>query len=126
MQIFLKRAYEDPGPQDGLRVLVDRLWPRGVSKQEAAIDLWLKEIAPSSELRRSFAHDPARWEDFRKGYFAELDGRPDLVEILREKSAAGPLTLVFAARDEERNNAVALKEYLENQGSAGRWGDGRS
>lgn len=119
MKIFLKRAYEDPGPKDGVRVLVDRLWPRGVSKKEAAIDLWLKEIAPSNELRRSFAHDPSRWEDFRKSYFAELDTRPDLVAILREKSAAGAVTLVFAARDEQRNNAVALKEYLQDQESVG-------
>jgi len=114
VQIFLKRAYADPAPKDGLRVLIDRLWPRGVSKKEAAIDLWLKEIAPSNALRKSFGHDPSRWEDFRKSYFTELDERPDLVEILREKIAAGPVTLVFAARDEQRNNAVALKEYLES------------
>jgi uncharacterized protein YeaO (DUF488 family) len=119
VEIYLKRAYENPGPKDGLRVLIDRLWPRGVSKKAAAIDLWLKEIAPSNELRKSFAHDPSRWEDFRKSYFTELDERPGLVEILREKIAAGPVTLVFAARDEQRNNAVALKEYLQDQVSVG-------
>jgi len=113
MQIWLKRAYEEPGSQDGFRVLVDRLWPRGVSREEAKIDLWLKEIAPSDALRKWFGHDPEKWEEFRKRYFAELDERTESVEKLRDEGGRGRLTLVFGARDEEHNNAVALKEYLE-------------
>lgn len=115
MQIRLKRAYEEPSNQDGCRVLVDRLWPRGVSKEGAKIDLWLKGIAPSDELRKWFGHDPSKWEEFKKRYFAELNERAESVEELREKAGNGRLTLVFGARDEVRNNAVALKEYLEKR-----------
>jgi len=113
MQIRLKRAYEEPGSQDGCRVLVDRLWPRGVGKEEAKIDLWLKEIAPTAGLRKWFGHDPAKWEEFRKRYFAELEEHPESVEELRRRAGNGRVTLVFGARDEEHNNAAALKEYLE-------------
>jgi uncharacterized protein YeaO (DUF488 family) len=116
MQIRLKRAYEEPGNQDGCRVLVDRLWPRGVGKEEAKIDLWLKEIAPTAGLRKWFGHDPAKWEEFRKRYFAELEEHPESVEELRRKAGNGRVTLVFGARDEEHNNAAALKEYLEKRG----------
>ena len=94
----MKRAYEPPSPEDGARVLVDRLWPRGLRKAEAAIDCWLKEIAPSSELRRWFGHDPSRWEEFRRRYRAELSARPELLDKLRALAEQGALTLVYAAR----------------------------
>jgi uncharacterized protein YeaO (DUF488 family) len=112
--IKVKRAYESPDEQDGYRVLVDRIWPRGVTKQDAAIDRWLKEIAPSTELRKWFGHDPEKWQEFRKRFEAELAQRQDEVGFLSEKSRAGNLTLVFAAKDVEHNNAVALKRYLES------------
>lgn len=108
----LKRAYAPADPADGTRVLVDRLWPRGVSKAEAALDHWLKEIAPSDELRHWFGHDPARWEEFRERYAAELDRHPEPLAQLRELARAGTVTLVYAAHDEAHNNAVALRERL--------------
>ncbi len=111
--IRLKRAYEPPTEEDGNRILVERLWPRGISKEDAAIDHWPKEIAPSTELRKWFGHDPDRWEEFRKRYWAELDQKGDLLDDLRQKLKEGPVTFVFAAKDEEHNSAVALKEYLE-------------
>lgn len=111
--IRVKRAYEPARPQDGQRVLVDRIWPRGVSKDEADLDEWLKEIAPSDELRKWFGHDPERWDEFRKRYFAELDEHPELVAQLRARADGHLVTLVYGAHDEEHNNAVALKEYLE-------------
>ncbi len=116
MQIGLKRAYESPGREDGLRILVDRLWPRGLGKDQAGIDLWLKEIAPSNELRKWYGHEPEKWEEFCRRYFVELDARPEVVGQLRERVAGHPCTLVFAARDAQRNNAVALKEYLQTRG----------
>jgi uncharacterized protein YeaO (DUF488 family) len=115
MQIRLKRVYEEPGSRDGCRVLVDRLWPRGLNKESAKIDLWLKEIAPSAELRKWFGHDPAKWEEFRKRYFAELDEREEILEELWSKAGDGRMTLVYGARDEEHNNAVALKQFLETR-----------
>jgi uncharacterized protein YeaO (DUF488 family) len=115
MQIRLKRVYEEPGSRDGCRVLVDRLWPRGLNKESAKIDLWLKEIAPSAELRKWFGHDPAKWEEFRKRYFAELDEREEILEELWSKAGDGRMTLVYGARDEEHNNAVALKQFLEKR-----------
>lgn len=114
MSIRLKRAYEPADPGDGTRVLVDRLWPRGVSKDSARIDLWLKEVAPSTELRKWFGHDPAKWAEFQKRYRRELDYRPDAVAQLRDLTRHGVVTLVYAARDEEHNDAVALKAYLES------------
>lgn len=113
----LKRVYDPAGADDGYRVLVDRVWPRGMSKREARIDEWLREVAPSSELRRWFGHDPERWQAFVRRYHAELDQRPETVSRLRELAASAGVTLCFAARDREHNNAVALKAYLE-QGSA--------
>jgi uncharacterized protein YeaO (DUF488 family) len=110
--IRLKRAYEPPGEDDGTRVLVDRLWPRGVKKSAAAIDLWIKDIAPSAELRRWFAHDPERWPEFRRRYEDELRHQPEPVEQLRALAGKGPLTLVFAARDATRNDAVVLRDLL--------------
>jgi len=114
VQIWLKRAYEEPGPQDGTRVLVDRLWPRGVSKKTAGIDLWLKGVAPSDGLRKWFGHDPDKWDAFKERYRKELAERngEDLQE-LEEIARHGRVTLVFAAKDERFNNAVALKAYLQ-------------
>ena len=113
MQIRLKRAYELPEKSDGLRILVDRIWPRGVRKEELKLEAWLKEIAPSSELRRWFGHDPEKWEEFRRRYCRELDEQKEVVEELRSKVRQGRVTLVYGAKDERFNNAAALKEYLE-------------
>jgi len=106
----IKRVYEPPQKEDGTRVLVDRLWPRGLSKEHAKVDLWLKEIAPTAELRRWFGHDPARWEEFRKRYTAELKKNPEPVRLLKETIKKGPVTLVYGAKDEEHNQAVVLRE----------------
>ena len=111
--IRLRRVYDAPGSEDGFRVLVDRLWPRGLAKEKLACDLWLKEIAPSPGLRRWFGHVPERWEEFRRRYIAELDHQPELVAQLRERARTSPLTLLYAARDEVHNQAMVLKEYLE-------------
>lgn len=112
-RIGLKRVYEPPSAADGARVLVERLWPRGLKRADAAVDRWLKDVAPSHELRRWYGHDPARWEEFRARYRAELEARPEALLPLRELAARGPVTLVFAARDEARNSAVVLRELLE-------------
>ena len=111
--IKLKRAYEPASKDDGLRILVERLWPRGVSKQKAKIDLWLKALAPSTGLRKWYGHDPARWPQFRKRYWAELKGQGDLLALLKHVAQERAVTFVYAAGDEERNSAVALKELLE-------------
>ena len=111
--IKLKRAYEAVSEDDGLRILVERLWPRGVSKQKAGIDLWLKALAPSTELRQWYGHDPARWPQFRKRYWAELKEQGDLLALLKHVTEERTVTFVYAASDEERNSAVALKEFLE-------------
>jgi uncharacterized protein YeaO (DUF488 family) len=108
-------VYEDPSPADGRRILVDRLWPRGVTKERAATDLWLKEVAPSTALRRWFGHDPAKWPEFQRRYREELRGRPRELAELRGLAAAGPITLVYGARDQERNAAVVLKDFMEGQ-----------
>jgi uncharacterized protein YeaO (DUF488 family) len=113
--VRVKRVYVPSAADDGTRILVDRLWPRGVSKEKAAIDLWLKDIAPSTELRKWFGHDPAKWDEFRKRYFRELEGKAELVAELRRAGAKGTVTLLFAAHDEEHNNAVALAEYLRSR-----------
>ena len=113
MAIKLKRAYEKPSPDDGLRILVERLWPRGLTREKARIGLWLKDVAPSPELRTWFGHDPARWKGFQERYRAELKHKRDLINLLRQKAKEGPVTFVFAARDEERNSAVALKQFVE-------------
>jgi uncharacterized protein YeaO (DUF488 family) len=111
-EIRLKRAYESPELGDGARILVDRLWPRGIKKANAAIDRWFRDIAPSAELRRWFGHRPERWPEFRRRYLAELQERPELIEEIRKVARAGPVTLVYAARDEGHNDAVVLKELL--------------
>lgn len=113
MPIGVKRAYEAPAAKDGYRVLVDRLWPRGLAKEGAKLDAWLKEIAPSTELRKWFGHDPEKWPEFKRRYFEELDGRDQALQELLAKVRAGHVTLLYGARDERHNQAVALREYLE-------------
>lgn len=110
--IHLKRAYDDADSRDGVRVLVDRLWPRGVAKEDAKIDVWLKDAAPSSELREWFGHDPDRWAEFRKRYIHELGDHKDALHDLLDRAEGKTLTLVFGAKDVEHNNAVVVKEYL--------------
>ena len=113
MPISLKRAYEPPSPSDCCRILVERLWPRGVSKLAAQIDLWAKEAAPSTELRRWFNHEPDKWAEFKRRYFEELRSRQEALRPIVERARAGQVTFVFASRETRFNNAVALKEYLE-------------
>ena len=115
-RIRIQRAYAAPAPGDGYRVLVDRLWPRGVSKEALRLDEWLKEAAPSTALRKRFGHDPSQWEAFKASYFAELREKPEVLATLAARARRGGVTLVFAAKDEMRNNAVALKEFLERHG----------
>jgi len=110
--VRLKRAYEKPSAKDGARLLVDRLWPRGLRKEDLAIDRWLKELAPSDDLRRWFGHDPDRWDEFRRRYLEELSRRSDLVDALREEARRRRLTLVYAARDSLHNQAVILRDLL--------------
>ena len=117
--VILKRAYEAASPDDGQRVLVDRLWPRGVSKEKAAIDLWLKGIAPSTALRQWFGHDPALWEEFQRRYRAELDANGEVVGQLRDVIRKGRTTLVYGAKDEAHNDAVVLADYMVEAISAG-------
>jgi uncharacterized protein YeaO (DUF488 family) len=113
--IRTKRIYEQPSLANALRVLVDRLWPRGISKERAKIDLWLKEIAPSNELRKWFTHDPARWAEFKRRYAKELDAGLDALEPLIAMARKGDVVFLYAAKDEEHNNVEALKEYLEHK-----------
>ncbi len=115
MTIRLKRVYESPSQEDGIRILVERLWPRGLTKDAAAVDVWLKEIAPSTRLRQWYRHDTARWDQFRRYYHDELDQNSASVAQLRQviAAAARRVTFVYAARDEQHNSAVALKAYLE-------------
>jgi uncharacterized protein YeaO (DUF488 family) len=113
--IQLKRAYDQPSKSDGTRILVDRLWPRGVTKAKARIDLWPKEIAPSTELRKWFHREGADWKEFRRRYLTELKNHRDEIELLRNKIRQGPVTLVFSARDREQNHAVILMEILERR-----------
>ena len=110
--LAVKRIYEPPAPDDGQRVLVDRIWPRGVSKKDAALALWLKDIAPSDELRKWFGHEPARWAEFRERYRVELDGNEEAVGRLRGLLRHGKVTLLYGAHDEAHNNAVALAGYV--------------
>jgi len=110
--IKLKRAYEPPAAGDGTRILVDRLWPRGVKKATAGINMWAKDIAPSTELRQWFGHETNRWEEFRRRYVAELEQKPDLINELRALARSGQITLVFGAHDQTHNDAVVLKKVL--------------
>ena len=114
--LMVKRIYEPPAPDDGQRVLVDRIWPRGVSKEHAALALWLKEIAPSDELRKWFGHEPARWAKFQERYRAELDRNGEAVAQLRGLLGKGKVTLLYGTHDEAHNNAVALAGYLRGTG----------
>lgn len=113
--ILLKRAYDAASKDDGLRILVERLWPRGVSKRDAQIAIWLKDVAPSTELRQWYGHDPDRWPQFRKRYWAELKGKSGLLALLKCVAEARTVTFVYAAGDEQRNSAVALKELLDRE-----------
>ncbi|HYA39048.1 MAG TPA: DUF488 family protein [Candidatus Methylomirabilis sp.] len=112
MKIGLKRVYDVPAKGDGCRVLVDRLWPRGLSKKSTKVDYWIRDVAPSTPLRKWFAHDPAKWAEFKKRYFRELKEHADAVKQIQSLAKQGKVTLLFGARDEKRNNAVALKAYL--------------
>jgi uncharacterized protein YeaO (DUF488 family) len=111
----IKRAYEAPEGNDGLRILVDRLWPRGLTKQRAQIDLWLKDIAPSTELRKWFGHDLDRWAGFYSGFLKELENKEDLLKFIEEKVREENVTLIFAGRDELHNEAIILKEIIDSR-----------
>jgi uncharacterized protein YeaO (DUF488 family) len=113
--VKVKRVYDSPSRADGLRVLVDRLWPRGLTKERAAVDLWLKDLAPSTELRKWFGHDPTKWKQFQARYRTELREKEDSIKLLKEKSKDRTLTLLFGARDEEHNEALVLKKVLEGR-----------
>lgn len=114
--IKIKRIYDPPAEDDGLRILVDRLWPRGLTKEKAKVDLWLKEIAPSDQLRKWYSHDPKKWAEFKKKYSKELDQKIDFIDQIVKRTKEGDLTLLFSSREEKLNNAVALKEYIETKG----------
>ena len=113
MRIKIKRVYEEPDKHDGARILVDRLWPRGLTKEKARVDLWLKEIAPSTELRKWFGHDPEKWSSFRRRYETEILHNDDLIKVLKQKAREGTITLIYGARDEQHNEALVLKQFLE-------------
>ena len=111
--VKIKRVYDPLSSEDGIRILIDRLWPRGIKKEEAKIDEWMKEIAPTTDLRKWFSHDPAKWPEFRKRYITELKNKSELFERLRSEAKKGTITLLFAAKDAEHPNAVILKEVIE-------------
>ena len=113
--IRIKRVYEPAEPEDGTRILVDRLWPRGIEKKKLRLDSWYKDVAPSSELRKWSHHDPARWDEFRRRYFAELDSNPAVWTSLVGLARSGTVTLLYSAKDELHNNAEALRDYLESK-----------
>ena len=113
MNFKIKRVYEPPAKDDGRRILVDRLWPRGVTKEKAGVDLWLKEIAPSTELRKWFGHDPDKWKRFRGRYETEIKHKDDLIKMLKHKAREGTITLIYAARDEKHNEALVLRQFLQ-------------
>ncbi|HSV11000.1 MAG TPA: DUF488 domain-containing protein [Hanamia sp.] len=112
MDFKIKRVYEKPDPKDGFRILVDRLWPRGLTKEKAAADLWLKDIAPSTELRKWFNHDPDKWKEFQKKYHQELKENKEAIAVLKEHLKQGPVTLLYGAKDEVHNEALVLKEFI--------------
>ncbi|MEP6738163.1 MAG: DUF488 domain-containing protein [Chryseolinea sp.] len=112
MKLKIKRVYEEPAKNDGVRILVDRLWPRGLTHEKASIDLWLKELAPTTELRKWFDHDPDKWEAFQKRYHEELKANVEQVSLLKEQFKKGVVTLVYGAKDETHNEAIVLKEWL--------------
>ena len=112
MHVRIKRVYEQPDKEDGIRILVDRLWPRGLTKEKASVALWLKEIAPSTELRKWFGHEPDKWKAFESRYRAELAKNEQQLSLLRQEMAKGPVTLLYGAKDQEHNEAVVLQKYL--------------
>ena len=113
MSLTIKRIYEPAAPKDGFRILIDRIWPRGLSKASASVDLWLKTLAPSTELRQWFGHDPEKWVQFRQRYFAELDGQAEAVDQVLKMAKRRRVTLLYGAKDTLHNNAIALMEYLD-------------
>jgi uncharacterized protein YeaO (DUF488 family) len=115
MRFQLKRIYVEAAPSDGRRILIDRLWPRGVTKEAAAIDFWAKEAAPSNDLRRWYRHDPEKWKEFRRRYFAELDAQPEAVAELRAHLAKGLNTILYSSKEEKLNNAAAIVAYLSKR-----------
>ena len=115
MAIDLKRAYDPPAKSDGRRILVDRVWPRGIARHDLQIDAWLKDLAPSTKLRKWFGHDPTKWDEFKERYALELEQRSEPLGELVEKARGGHVTLIFSAKDTQHNNAVALREHLERR-----------
>ncbi len=115
MTIFLKRAYEEPAKSDGKRILVERLWPRGIQKEKAKVDEWLKDVAPSTELRKWYSHDKEKWPEFRKRYWSELDSKKELILRLAEESKKEKITFLFGSKEMKLNSAAALKEYIETK-----------
>ena len=115
MSIKIKRVYAEPEKSDGFRILVDRLWPRGLTKEKARVDLWLKDVAPSNELRKWFVHDEQKWPEFQSRYKDELKSHNEQLHVLREKSAKGTVTLLFGAKDEAHNEAVVLEKLLQHK-----------
>ena len=111
-EIKIKRIYEPPAMDDGFRILVDRFWPRGLNKEKAKIHLWLKEIAPSDQLRKWYGHDPKKWTEFREKYFNELKDKEEMAQLITRKLKEGTITFLYSSKEEKINNAVALKEYL--------------
>lgn len=124
--IQLERVYDVPGSQDGTRFLVERLWPRGVKKTSLQIKEWLKDAGPSTELRKWFSHDPAKWDEFRRRYFAELKANPEAWQPIVEAARKGTVILIYSSQDTEHNNAVALKEFLETHRAKKTGGNGRA
>lgn len=113
--IRVKRIYDPPSADDGFRILVDRLWPRGLNKSRAKVDLWLKDIAPSNELRRWYGHDPKKWTEFKKRYFKEIEGRDEELEVIINRGKGGTVTFLFSSKEEKLNNAAALKEFVQTK-----------
>ena len=116
--IHIRRVYDKPDPSDGIRILVDRLWPRGLSKEAAKVDVWVKSLSPSHELRKWYSHDPDKWEEFKKRYFSEMDGNPAEVKSLMEQIRGNRVTFLYSSTEKRLNNAEALKLYLEMQADA--------
>ena len=113
--IKVKRIYDPPETGDGFRILVDRLWARGISKEKARVDLWLREVAPSNALRKWYGHDPAKWAEFKRKYLEEIEGKTTEFDLLRQKAKGGTITFLFSSKEEKLNNAAALKEFVERK-----------
>jgi uncharacterized protein YeaO (DUF488 family) len=126
MSFHIRRAYDPPSSDDGYRILVDRVWPRGVTKDALRIDEWMRDVAPSTRLRQWFGHDPDKWDEFQRRYFRELEAQPDAVRALRARARRGRVTLVYGARDPDHNQAVALRAFLTRRRGAARPKPGRA